>query len=101
MTAEDLRHRVLAEGIVTLESADWERLGGSFDEVERHDTFIAGDLVIARSGDVLVAVERPTAGKRVIRRLTDESEARAFVRDRLDTYERMWDGCGCKVDYYR
>jgi hypothetical protein len=101
MTAEDLRRRVLAEGIVTLGSAEWTRVEGSFDEVERHDTFIAGDLVIARSGDVLVAVEEPMPGKRVIRRLDDESEARAFVRDRLDTYERMWDGCGCKVDYYR
>jgi hypothetical protein len=93
MTAEDLRRRVLAEGIVTLGSAEWTRVEGSFDEVERHDTFIAGD--------VLVAVEEPMPGKRVIRRLDDESEARAFVRDRLDTYERMWDGCGCKVDYYR
>jgi hypothetical protein len=101
MTAEDLTQRVLAEGIVTLESAEWRQLEDSFDAVERHDTFIAGDLVIARSDGVLVAVEAPTPDKRVIRRLADEGEARAFVRERLDTYERMWDGCGCKVDYYR
>ena len=28
-----------------------------------------------------------------------ESEARAFVEERLETYDRMWDGCGCKVHY--
>jgi len=35
-----------------------------------------------------------------VRRLGGEDEARAFIRDRLDTYDRMWDGCGCKIDYY-
>jgi len=27
-------------------------------------------------------------------------EAEDFVKDRLDFYERKWDGCGCKIDYY-
>jgi hypothetical protein len=37
----------------------------------------------------------------VIRRLADEAAAARFVADRLATYERMWDGCGCRIDYYR
>jgi hypothetical protein len=101
MTADDLTRRVLAEGIVTLEATQWRDVEEAFEEVERHDTFIAGELVIARRQGVLVAVERPTTGMRVVRRLGDEEEMRGFVRDRLDTYERMWDGCGCKVEYYR
>jgi hypothetical protein len=32
--------------------------------------------------------------------LGDEDEVRRFVRERLEAYDRMWDGCGCKVDYY-
>jgi len=27
--------------------------------------------------------------------IIDEDE---FVKDRLDFYERKWDGCGCKID---
>lgn len=28
------------------------------------------------------------------------AEARSFVDGRLETYDNMWNGCGCKVDYY-
>jgi predicted aminopeptidase len=101
MPADDLTKRILSEGIVTLDAAAWQKVAGSFEELERHDTFIAGHLVIARRDEVLVAVEEPMRDRRVIRRLADDGEARRFVKDRLDTYERMWDGCGCKVEYYR
>jgi hypothetical protein len=100
MTNEELDRRLQSEGIVTLETAEWEKLAGGFEEVERHATFLAGDLVIARDPAGMVAVEQPSSRERVVRRLADD-QVRAFVKDRLDTYERMWDGCGCKVEYYR
>jgi len=30
----------------------------------------------------------------------NEETAAKFVEERLDIYEKMWDGCGCKVKYY-
>ncbi len=101
MTADELVRRVVEEGITKLESTEWRELEGAFEVVARHDTFIAGELIVARRGDVLLAVERPAPGLRVARRLRDDDEVSRFVTDRLDTYERMWDGCGCKVEYYR
>jgi hypothetical protein len=35
-----------------------------------------------------------------MRRLSDADEACQFVQRRLEDYERVWDGCGCKIDYY-
>ena len=101
MTPEALTERLTSEGIVTLDLAEWEALSPSFRETERHPTHIRGDLVIVRDSVGAVAVEEPANGKRVLRRLTDDAEVRRFVQDRLDTYDRMWDGCGCKVEYYR
>jgi hypothetical protein len=101
MATDELTQRILSEGIVTLDAAAWQKVADSFEELERHDTFIAGHLVIARRDHVLVAIEEPMSTRRVIRRLADDAEVRRFVQDRLDTYERMWDGCGCKVEYYR
>ncbi len=101
MTHEELNQRLRSETVVTLDPADWPEVGGDFEELERHATLIAGDLLIARDAEGLVAVEEPSPRERVVRRLADENEVRAFVKDRLDTYERMWDGCGCKVEYYR
>ncbi len=100
MTKEELNRRLRSETVVTLAPEEWAELAGGFEEVERHATLIAGDLLIARGPDGLLAVEEPSPKERVLRRLADDDEARAFVKDRLDTYERMWDGCGCKVEYY-
>ncbi len=100
MTIEELNRRLQSDAIVTLRAAEWEELEGGFEEVERHRTFLAGDLVIVRDRAGPVAVEEPSSRERVLRRLT-EDEVGPFVKDRLDTYERMWDGCGCKVEYYR
>ena len=47
-----------------------------------------------------VAVEAPSKGARVARVLGGEAEVRAFVEGRLKEYDRMWDGCGVKIDYY-
>jgi len=100
MTAEELERRLDGEGIVELSAADREGLADRFVLLESHDTRLAGKLLLVRGKRGLAAVERPGPGRRVVRRLDGESEARAFVEERLDTYDRMWDGCGCKIDYF-
>ncbi len=50
-------------------------------------------------GYSLVQEETPD-GQILLRRLGSREAAEEFVEDRLATYERMWDGCGCKVDYH-
>ena len=100
MTAEELADRLEGGAIVSLTAAEWASVSAAFQEVARHPTYLAGDLVLVRGAGGLVAVEEPSSEERVLRRLGDEDQARLFVQDRLETYERMWDGCGCKVDYY-
>jgi predicted aminopeptidase len=99
MTIDELDRRLAAERFVSLAASDWTELAGQCEEVERHNTFLAGDLVIVRIGDGLAAVEEPAPGTRIVRRLADLHEVRRFVDARLETYDNMWNGCGCKVDY--
>jgi len=101
MTTEELSDRLRSEGIVKIEPGEWTTLAATLEEVERHPTFMAGDLVIVRADAGLIAVEEPSSTERVLRLLGGDEEARSFVEQRLDTYERMWDGCGCRVEYYR
>ncbi len=89
-----------SERIVSIPVDEWTGLAPAFEEVERHDTYLAGDLMIVRLDRLFAAVEQPSPAERVLRRLADEEEAGRFVRQRLEEYERMWDGCGCKIDYY-
>ena len=100
MTVEEFKERVAGGGTVPLSAAAWEEIAGGFPEVERHNTQLAGDLIIIRVGEALAAVEAPSRDARVARLLGGEAEARAFVAKRMEEYERMWDGCGVKVEYF-
>ena len=99
-SADALTARLAAETIVPLSWEEWESVAGDFEELERHATGVAGDLFIVDGPSGLAAVEQPTPGKRLVRALSSVDAAREFVLQRLAQYERMWDGCGCKIDYY-
>lgn len=101
MNVEELNQRLRVERIVAVPTATWAELATELEELERHDTLMAGDLLIVRGEAGLAAVEQPTPEERVVRLLSDDQEVRRFVADRLASYERMWDGCGCKIDYYK
>lgn len=99
MTAKEFRERVRLGGTVPLSSKDWRELAPHFPVVERHDTQLAGDLLIVRLDGEYASIEQPSRDARVARLLVGMDEVRAFVEKRLSEYERMWDGCGVKVDY--
>ncbi len=101
MNAADLERRLGDERVVPMPAPQWSALAGEFEEMERHATGVAGDLVIIRVGAGLAVVEESNPDERVVRRLADEDEVRRFVSQRLEEYERMWDGCGCKIEYYK
>jgi hypothetical protein len=97
---EEFRRRLELGGTVPLSALEWNAIAGSFPVEERHQTQLAGELLIVRVGKDLAAVEAPSRDARVARILGGPDEARAFVSRRMEEYERMWDGCGVKVDYF-
>ena len=101
MTDQELTARLSNGEVVPLATAEWEALAPGFDVVEEHDTGLSSSLLIVRGPAGLAAVERPAAGQRVARPLPDLAAVGPFVADRLRAYERMWDGCGCRIDYFR
>jgi hypothetical protein len=70
-------------------------------EVVRQDnTCVAGWIrILSVDGAILVQEETPD-GNALARRMPSIDVANKFVDDRLGTYERMWDGCGCKINYF-
>jgi hypothetical protein len=71
-------------------------------EVVRQDnTCVAGWIrILSVDGAILVQEETPD-GNALARRMPSIEDANKFVDDRLGTYERMWDGCGCKINYFK
>lgn len=99
MNLLELLDKVRAGGIVPLSAEAWEGLSAHVEILERHPTQLAGDILIVQLEGDLAAVESPSREARVVRPLAGPEEARAFLAKRMEEYERMWDGCGVKVDY--
>ena len=100
MNLDEFKREVSLGGTVPLSAEEWTEFSQSFPLEERHQTQLAGELLILRFGEAFLAVESPSRGARVARTLGGLEDVRAFVARRMEEYERMWDGCGVKVDYY-
>jgi hypothetical protein len=94
-----MNSRLSAGEIVVLSREEWETLADGFEVLEDRDTGLAGRLLLTRGPAGFVVVEEPDPTRRALRRFVEEEKARRFIQDRLEAYERMWDGCGCKIDY--
>ena len=83
---------------MSLEKKEWFTVAEHFAVVDDIDTHLAGRILLvkipvpARKRPGWALVEDPEPGRKVIRPLRNEKEARALIAERLAAYERMWDG---------
>jgi hypothetical protein len=64
------------------------------------DTGFAGPLrILELGGRTLVQEQHPDSEEVIVRELDSRQAADRFMDKRLADYERMWDGCGCKINY--
>jgi hypothetical protein len=70
------------------------------EAIRAEDTVLAGWIrILSLDGHVLVQEETPDRDI-LVRKLASIDAANGLVDGRLADYERMWDGCGCKIDYF-
>ncbi len=86
---------------MVLPFGEFERIRSEFETVSERDTLLRGSIWILRRGETFIVAETPRPDEVVLHLVDWQGEARAFVQDRMDAYDRMWDGCGCKIDYYQ
>jgi hypothetical protein len=68
--------------------------------LKEENTYLNDFIRILNFNDIICIQETSDKNEIIIRRMNSLKEAEDFVKDRLDFYERKWDGCGCKIDYY-
>lgn len=64
------------------------------------NTIISDFIRILRIRKHIVVQEMTDKNEIALHLYEDEQKAMTLVNERLDIYEKMWDGCGCKVKYY-
>ena len=71
-----------------------------FETARAVDTGLAGWIRILSVEGERIVQEETQEGQILLRRFGSPEAADAFVDRRLADYDRMWDGCGCKIRYH-
>ena len=64
------------------------------------DTVINDKVRILNINGWILFQEITSKNELALRCFKNIEEAEIFLTKRIDVYEKMWDGCGCKIDYY-
>jgi uncharacterized lipoprotein YehR (DUF1307 family) len=64
------------------------------------NTYMSDKIRLLKYRDQLILQEKTTKDEYIIRSMNTKEDAEKFINERLEVYNRMWDGCGCKVEYY-
>lgn len=86
-------------GVAEISAAEADALLRAARVLREEDTRLAGPIRVFDLGGRVVVGESTTRGQPLARLLPSLEAAHRLVEDRLAVYERMWDGCGCRVDY--
>ena len=68
--------------------------------IEDKDTLMSDHIRILKWKEKILIQEATSKNELAIRIAESVEDANRFINERMETYERMWDGCGCKVNYY-
>jgi hypothetical protein len=69
--------------------------------VRQRDTFVSGLIRVLEYHGSIIVQEYTDKNEAALRKGASIEAAERFVEDRLRVYEKMWDGCGCKIDYHK
>ena len=83
-----------------IKKEDLEELLSQSKVIIEKDTLISDKIRLLKFEKELLIQEKTTKDEFIIRLMKTKKEAEDFIKQRLEIYDRMWDGCGCKVEYY-
>lgn len=100
MKPRELREQIEKQAIIALDGEALSELLEAAEVVRADDTCVAGWIRILEIEGLYAVQEQTSEGEVLIRNLNSREAAERFIENRLTDYERMWDGCGCKIDYH-
>ncbi|MCK4559562.1 MAG: hypothetical protein KAV45_07240 [Calditrichia bacterium] len=98
---EEVLNKLDAQTVVILRDEELSILMEETEIIEEMDTCFRDKVRILGSQDIFIIQEKSDKDEILIRKADSLEEGQKFIRNRLAVYENMWNGCGCKVDYYK
>ena len=101
MNGREVLKKIERQALVVFPADGLAELLESAETVREEDTFIAGAIrILLIDGQIVFEEQTPDSKDVIVRGFSTRDRAERFVDGRLSAYERMWDGCGCKIDYF-
>ena len=79
---------------------DLDELLSTSELLVEENTYMSDKIRLLKYRDQLILQEKTTKDEYIIRSMNTKEDAEKFINERLEIYNRMWDGCGCKIEYY-
>ncbi len=100
MEVKEIFDKTLNSNYLIIEEDELKLVLDNSEIIRVEDTYLS-DFIRVLKYDKKLFVQETTFKKEIlIRKMDSMNDVDFFVQERLDYYERKWDGCGCKIDYY-
>lgn len=96
----DILAQFQSQEVVFLPGEKLNQLLESVDILIETDTLMSDYIRLLKYKDKYFIQEKSPKNEVLVRLFFAENNAKKFLDERLSIYEKMWDGCGCKINYY-
>jgi len=100
MEVKEIFDKTLNSNYLIIEEDELKLVLDNSEIIRVEDTYLSDLIRVLKYDDNLFIQETTFKNEILIRKMNSIKDVEFFVQERLDYYERKWDGCGCKIDYY-
>jgi hypothetical protein len=100
MEAKEIFNKALSTNYLIIEEDELKLVLDNSELLRIEDTHLSDFIRVLKYEDNLFVQEITFKKEILIRKMKSMKDVDLFVQERLDYYERKWDGCGCRIDYY-
>lgn len=97
---KEINKRFATERFIIISDEELTELLNSSKVIFKQDTRLRDYIRILKTENLFYLQEKTNKGEIMIRQFVIEADAMNLVNDRMQIYDKMWDGCGCKINYY-
>ncbi|MCZ2269889.1 MAG: hypothetical protein LC124_13650 [Ignavibacteriales bacterium] len=100
MITEEIFSKALNSKYIIIEEHELHTVLKDAEILREENTYLSDHIRLLKYNGILFIQEITFKKEVLLRKMDSMKDADSFIQERLDYYERKWDGCGCKIDYY-
>jgi len=101
MITEEIFSKALNSKYIIIKERELHTVLKDAEILREENTYLSDHIRLLKYNNILFIQEITFKKEVLLRKMDSMKDADSFIQERLDYYERKWDGCGCKIDYYK